>query len=68
MTKSRTTLIGILFALACLQTPMAFTQSGNSLPYFAGSTLHIPRIDVQGYGSLQLTLELNDRRRVERVV
>lgn len=40
--------------------PSALAQSGNSIPYFQGSTLFIPRIDVEGYGSLQLALTLKD--------
>ncbi len=53
-------LTGFLFALLLAQIPLASAQSGNSLPYFAGSALHIPRIDVEGFGSLQLTLTLKD--------
>ena len=40
--------------------PSALAQSGNSIPYFQDSTLFIPRIDVEGYGSLQLALTLKD--------
>lgn len=35
-------------------------QSGSSLPYFESNTIHVPRVDVEGFGSLQLALLLND--------
>lgn len=39
---------------------LAQAQSGSSIPYFEGNVLHVPRIDVEGYGSLQLELLLQD--------
>jgi len=33
----------------------ASAQTGSSLPTFADSTLSVPRIDFEGYGSLALT-------------
>lgn len=45
-----------------------FAQSGSSLPYFGTATVHIPRIDVEGYGSLQLALVLNDEETMTFVI
>jgi len=38
----------------------ASAQTGSSLPTFSDSTLSVPRIDVEGYGSLELKLQLTD--------
>ena len=35
-------------------------QTGASVPYFEIDTLHIPRIDVEGYGPLRISLVLLD--------
>lgn len=45
----------LLWALCGSQ--FASAQSGSSLPTFSGDTLTIPRIDVEGYGSLELQLQ-----------
>lgn len=54
-----TLLVAGLIGLSTLSN-MAAAQSGSSIPYFEENTLHIPRIDVEGYGSLQLELLLQD--------
>lgn len=38
----------------------ALAQTGSSIPYFEIDSVHIPRIDVEGYGSLKLSLQLAD--------
>ena len=38
----------------------SLAQTGSSIPYFEVDTLTIPRIDVEGYGSLRLSLLLVD--------
>ena len=49
------TLFSILLAgMAAL----AHAQSGSSIPTFESGVLTVPRIDVEGYGSLQLELSL----------
>jgi hypothetical protein len=48
----------LLWALCASQ--FASAQSGSSLPTFSDDTLTIPRIDVEGYGSLELQLQLVD--------
>jgi len=48
----------LLWALCVSQ--FASAQSGSSLPTFSDDTLTIPRIDVAGYGSLELQLQLVD--------
>lgn len=47
-------LLGAGFALP------SFAQTGASIPYFEVDTLYIPRIDVEGYGSLKISLLLED--------
>ncbi len=52
-----------LFSLwLCSLAVSAQAQSGNSIPVFDtdSQTLTIPRIDVQGYGALKITLLLED--------
>jgi mono/diheme cytochrome c family protein len=55
-------LLAILSFWLCGLTAIAQAQSGNSIPFFDGDsqTLVIPRIDVEGYGSLKITLLLED--------
>lgn len=60
MNISKHFLMGFLILLGLMQTTSSLAQSGNPIPYFQGSTLYIPRIDVEGYGSLQLALTLKD--------
>lgn len=51
--------------LLCLLGSFAtstLAQSGSSLPYYSNATITIPRIDVAGYGSLQLALTLGDEQ------
>ncbi len=38
----------------------SLAQSGSSIPYFENNILTVPRIDVEGYGSLRLELALQD--------
>ena len=38
----------------------SLAQTGSSIPYFEVDTLTIPRIDVEGYGALRLSLLLVD--------
>ena len=38
----------------------ASLQTGSSLPTFSDSTPSVPCIDVEGYGSLELKLQLTD--------
>ncbi|MCH7815884.1 MAG: hypothetical protein IIC60_04860 [Proteobacteria bacterium] len=61
MARLRNTAIGCLFLLlsAGFVIP-TLAQSGSSIPYFETLTLHIPRIDVEGFGSLRLSLLLED--------
>lgn len=61
MAKIRTLLFSIFFALLGFGlSPSALAQTGSSIPYFEVDTLYIPRIDVEGFGSLQLSLKLDD--------
>ena len=53
------------FALAAilgfaLFPALGLAQSGGSIPYITDNVLHIPRIDVEGYGSLEVELILID--------
>lgn len=48
-----------LFFCAGFLSP-TFAATGNSIPYFEIDSIHIPRIDVEGFGSLRLSLLLND--------
>ena len=50
----------LLLLLGTSMLAPALAQTGNSLPYFETDSIHIPRIDVQGYGSLKLSLVLKD--------
>ena len=52
--------ISSLLLWALCGSQFASAQSGSSLPTFSGDTLTIPRIDVEGYGSLELQLQLVD--------
>ncbi|MDA1370568.1 MAG: hypothetical protein O2971_07385 [Proteobacteria bacterium] len=61
MAKFRFIFYAIAFVLLSVgATAPASAQSGSSIPYFEIDTLHIPRIDVEGYGSLRLELKLVD--------
>ncbi len=51
---------GTLLCLGLLAWLPAAAQGGNSIPYFEIDSIHIPRIDVEGYGSLNITLKLED--------
>lgn len=57
----RNTAYGLLLVLlsAGFSAP-SLAQTGSSIPYFEVDTLTIPRIDVEGYGSLRLSLLLVD--------
>ena len=57
----RNTVFGLLLVLlsAGFCAP-SLAQTGSSIPYFEVDTLTIPRIDVEGYGSLRLSLLLVD--------
>ncbi len=54
----------ILTLLALLSTAviptLSLAQSGGSIPYQEGNMLHIPRIDVEGYGALEVELLVVD--------
>ena len=49
----------LLLGLVAL-TPPVHAASGASLPTFVHPVLQIPRIDVEGYGSITLSLVLED--------
>ena len=61
MSRFKTTVLGLLFLLLStgLVAP-SLAQTGSSIPYFEVDTLYIPRIDVEGYGSLKISLLLAD--------
>ncbi|MCH7673063.1 MAG: cytochrome c [Proteobacteria bacterium] len=57
----RNTVFGLLLGLLSAGfTIPSLAQTGSSIPYFEVDTLTIPRIDVEGYGSLRLSLLLVD--------
>ena len=61
MARLRTLAISLfLLLLGAGFTPSALAQTGSSIPYFEVDTLYIPRIDVEGYGALQIALKLED--------
>lgn len=55
-----TTALLVLALNAMLFALPAVAQTESSVPYFAIDTLYIPRIDVEGYGSLKVSLKLED--------
>jgi len=50
-------LIGLLLLGACVS---GSAQTGSSIPSYEDGLLTVPRVDVEGYGSLQLQLSLQD--------
>ncbi len=54
-------LLALLTLLGTAMLPLAGqAQSGSSIPFLEGEVLTIPRIDVEGYGSLEVQLSLVD--------
>ena len=54
-------LLSVLLLLSCLVvTTPSYGATGSSMPSYADSILRIPRIDVEGFGSLDLSLLLID--------
>jgi hypothetical protein len=51
-------LLGLLLSMLILALPANAATGADSTPNFAHPVLMIPRIDVQGYGSLNLSLVL----------
>jgi hypothetical protein len=59
--QQRLAALCLLLALAVLLAPAGgHAASGASLPTYVHPVLQIPRLDVQGYGSLTLSLVLED--------
>ena len=62
---SRITLLSLFRTMSLLLmfgvSSLASGQTGSSLPTFMGDTLIVPRIDVEGYGSLELQLQVIDQ-------
>lgn len=50
-------LIGLLLLGACVS---GSAQTGSSIPSYEDGLLTVPRVDLEGYGSLQLQLSLQD--------
>ena len=56
-----TTYLVVLLSLAGVTTSTQ-AATGAAIPVFAYPLLHIPRIDVEGYGALDLNLQLEDQK------
>ncbi len=54
--------LGLCLLLALLSLSSAQAATDSSIPVFTAPDLHIPRIDVEGLGSLEVTLTLMDSR------
>ncbi|MEY4642336.1 MAG: hypothetical protein RLZZ227_2330 [Pseudomonadota bacterium] len=54
------TRLGLWLLLGLLLIPAAHAANDSSIPSFSASELHIPRIDVEKLGSLEVTLTLVD--------
>lgn len=52
-------LIGVLLAGVVI-VPVAQAATGDAIPVYTYPIIHIPRLDVEGYGSIALDLMLND--------
>ncbi|MDA0688824.1 MAG: hypothetical protein O2948_09285, partial [Proteobacteria bacterium] len=51
----------ILISLVLLgASVLSHAQTGSSIPSYEDGLLTVPRVDVEGYGSLQLQLNLQD--------
>lgn len=59
MAKLRTIALAALLLLP-LFPALSLAQAGGSIPYIDNNVLHIPRIDVEGYGALEVELVLID--------
>ncbi|MBT6057426.1 MAG: hypothetical protein HOG51_05245, partial [Gammaproteobacteria bacterium] len=58
--KRNSILCTLVFLLSSGFFSSSMAQTGASIPFFEIDTLHIPRIDVDGYGSLRVSLLLLD--------
>ncbi|MDO9318550.1 MAG: DUF1592 domain-containing protein [Gammaproteobacteria bacterium] len=56
--RDKCLLLGLLLSMLILALPANAATGADSTPNFAHPVLTIPRIDVQGYGSLNLSLVL----------
>ncbi len=56
----RLTLILLSLAAGTGQIEPVSAQTGDSIPYYEAGTFYIPRIDLEGHGALQVSLDLVD--------
>jgi hypothetical protein len=60
LVRQRLGALTLLLMVLAVPIPAAAAASGASLPTYLHPVLQIPRLDVQGYGSLTLSLVLQD--------